>query len=64
MRKIKIVADSSANVLSLDRVAFASAPLKIITADQEFVDTAELDVSSMVQYFSQYKGKLPGNCRI
>ena len=30
-RKIKIVADSSANILKLDKVAFASAPLKIIT---------------------------------
>lgn len=62
MRKIKIVADSSANVLALDRVAFASAPLKIITADQEFVDTADLDVNAMVNYFSQYKGKSKTSC--
>lgn len=32
MRKVKIVADSSANLLKLERVAFASVSLKIITA--------------------------------
>ena len=62
MRKYKIVADSSANVIALQNVAFASAPLKVITADQEFVDTAELDVSSMLDYFSQYKGKSKTSC--
>ena len=62
MRNIKIVADSSANVLTLDSVPFASAPLKIITADREFVDDAALDVSAMVDYFSQYKGKSKTSC--
>ncbi|MBO7253160.1 MAG: DegV family protein [Oscillospiraceae bacterium] len=62
MRKIKIVADSSANLQELKHVAFASAPLKVITAEKEFVDTAELDVSSMLDYFSQYKGKSKTSC--
>lgn len=62
MRKIKIVADSSANLLALDKVAFASAPLKVITAEREFVDSAELDVREMVDYFSQYKGKSKTSC--
>lgn len=62
MRKIKIVADSSSNVLALKHVAFASAPLKVISADREFVDTASLDVSSMLDYFSQYKGKSKTSC--
>lgn len=31
MKKIKIVTDSAADLLSLDEVDFASAPLKIIT---------------------------------
>ena len=48
MRKIKIVADSSANVLALDATAFASAPLKIITNEKEFIDDAQLDVPAMV----------------
>ena len=62
MRKIKIVADSSANVLTLDRVAFASAPLKMITSEKEFVDTESLDVKEMLEYFSQYKGKSKTSC--
>ena len=62
MRKMKIVADSSANLLTLETVDFASAPLKILTAEREFVDTAELDVSEMLDYFSQYKGKSKTSC--
>ena len=62
MRTVKIVSDSSANVLSLQHTAFASAPLKIITADTEFTDTAELDVSGMVDYFDRYKGKSKTSC--
>ena len=62
MRKIKIVADSSANLLALEKVDFASAPLKVITAEREFVDDARLDVSAMVDYFGQYKGKSKTSC--
>ena len=62
MRKIKIVADSSANLLSLPNTAFASAPLKMITDEREFVDNAQLDVSAMLDYFSQYKGKSKTSC--
>ncbi len=62
MRKIRITADSSANVLALERVPFASAPLKVITAEREFVDTESLDVSVMLDYFSQYKGKSKTSC--
>lgn len=62
MRKIKIVADSSANLLTLQNTAFASAPLKVITDEREFVDNADLDVSAMLDYFSQYKGKSKTSC--
>ena len=62
MRKITIVADSSSNVLELKKVAFASAPLKVITSEREFVDTASLDVREMLNYFSQYKGKSKTSC--
>lgn len=62
MRKIKIVADSSANVQQLSGVAFASAPLKIITADREFVDNQHLDVEQMVEFFDTYKGKSKTSC--
>jgi len=62
MRTVKIVADSSANVLRLENLSFACAPLKIITADSEFVDTDQLDVSGMVDYFDRYKGKSKTSC--
>lgn len=62
MKKIKIVADSSANLLTLKHTAFAAAPLKIITSEQEFVDDAALQVDSMVQWFDSYKGKSKTSC--
>ena len=62
MRKMKIVADSSANVLQMTGVSFASAPMKIITADREFIDDAALDVEAMVRYFDEYKGRSQTSC--
>lgn len=62
MRKIKIVADSSANLMTLPGVDFASAPLKIITAEREFVDNIDLDVEAMIDYFSTYKEKSQTSC--
>ena len=44
MRKIKIVSDSSSDLLMLNSVEFASSPMKIITAKGEFVDDENLNV--------------------
>ena len=49
MRTMKIVADSSANIISLDGVSFASAPLKVITDCREFVDDANSNAEEMIQ---------------
>ncbi len=62
MRNIRIVADSSANLTQLSRVPFASAPLKIITAEREFADTDALDVQEMTAYFDTYKGTSKTSC--
>ena len=62
MRKIKIVADSSANILKLEKVAFAAAPLKVITDQKEFVDDETLDVEEMVAWFGSYKGRSRTSC--
>ena len=62
MKTIKIVADSSANVLTLDQTAFATAPLKVITDAREFTDDAVLDVDAMVSWFDTYKGKSKTSC--
>lgn len=62
MRRIKIVADSSADLLTLPSVAFAAAPLKVITSEKEFTDDAALDVAGMVEWFDSYKGKSKTSC--
>lgn len=62
MRTVKIVADSSANLLKLDQTPFACAPLKIITAEREFVDDGTLDVAEMINFFDSYKGRSQTSC--
>ena len=62
MRRIKIVADSSANLLQLQKIPFAVAPLKIIADKTEFVDDSALDAGSMVSWFDSYKGKSKTSC--
>lgn len=62
MRGMKIVADSSANLMTLEGVAFDCAPMKIITAETEFTDDRVLDVEAMIDYFSRYKGRSQTSC--
>ena len=62
MKKIRIVADSSADVTSLEGMEFATAPLKIITADAEYIDNAELDTEKMAEELFTYKGKSSTSC--
>ena len=62
MRKMKIVADSSANVLTLKAVPFAAAPMKIIASGKEFVDDAALNVDAMLRWFEKYNGRSQTSC--
>lgn len=62
MRKIKIVADSSSDLLMLDNIEFASSPMKIITAEREFVDDENLNVDEMANFFNQYKERSQTSC--
>ena len=62
MRTVKIVADSSANLMELKTVAFDAAPLKIITAQREFVDDRNLDLDEMIGFFKSYKGRSQSSC--
>lgn len=59
---IKIVSDSSSNVFELEDVSFQNVPLRIITDQEEFVDTKELDVADMVEKLHHYKGKSGTSC--
>lgn len=60
--KYRIVSDSAADLISLDYVPFASAPLKVITAEKEFLDIEGLDIHDMVDYLKSYKGKSSSSC--
>ena len=56
-KKTKIISDSSGDLHSLGDFPFASAPLKIIAGDREWIDDANMDVEEMVAYLLNYKGK-------
>lgn len=58
----KIVADSSANLPGLEGVAYASVPLKIVTAEKEYVDDAGLDTVRMLKELAAYKGRSGTAC--
>ena len=58
----KIVTDSSADIKTLEGIPFASAPLKIITENKEYVDDDKLDVVEMLSDLKQYKGRSRSSC--
>ncbi len=58
----RIVADSAADLFTLDRVPFSAAPPKIITSEREFTDTEGLDVTGMVDYLKAFNGKSTSSC--
>ena len=62
MDQIRIVADSSCNILALDGVEFVSVPLTIRTDTEEFRDDASLDVNEMVTVLRNTKGRSYSAC--
>jgi len=60
--KRKIVADSSCDVTVFPQAAFASAPLKIITSEKEYVDNEMLNVEEMVNDLKEYNGRSSTSC--
>ena len=60
--KTKIVVDSSANLYALQGVDFTCVPLKIVTEDREYLDTADLDAAAMAETLRTYKGKTSTSC--
>ncbi len=59
---MKIVTDSSADKIVLEKVEFSSAPLKIITDDKEYLDDNNLNIEEMVDYLYNYSGKSSTSC--
>ena len=62
MREIKIVSDSSSDLLTLDNIEYASSPMKIITAKTESVDDENLNVDEMADLFNEYKERSQTSC--
>ena len=60
--KIKIVADSSANLRTLEDNSLVSVPLTLRTDEKEFVDDASLNIEEMTDYLANYKGKSGSAC--
>ena len=62
MNRIRIVADSSCDLITLDEVSFVSVPLTIRTETQEFRDDASLDVETMVDTLRSTTGRSYSAC--
>lgn len=60
--KTKIVTDSSSDVISLDGNLFASAPLKIVTSEKQYVDDENLNIEEMVNDLRNYSGRSSTSC--
>lgn len=54
---IKIVADSSCDLMELPGVEFQSAPLTIYTEERSFRDDRNLNLSGMLDYLAQFNGR-------
>ena len=62
MCNFKIAADSSCDLYMIDGVPFSTAPMKVLTAEREFIDDENLDVTEMTEFLDAYKGKSKSSC--
>lgn len=60
--KIRIVADSSADLATTDDRSVVSVPLKIVTDVKEYVDDENLDVKAMTDDLAAYSGRSGSAC--
>lgn len=60
--KIRIVADSSADLVTLEDKSIVSVPMKIMTDNKEYVDDDNLDVKVMTDELASYRGKSGSAC--
>ena len=59
---IKLILDSSADLNALEGVEFAYTPMKIVTAEREFIDNKSGDAAEMVEYLAAYRGRSSTSC--
>ncbi len=60
--KIRLVADSSANIYPNHTPVVYAAPMKIVTSVKEYVDDDNLNVPEMLKELREYKGKSSTAC--
>lgn len=60
--QFRIVADSAADLFTLAKVPFCAAPLKVVTAEKEYLDVPGLDIAGMVEELKVYNGKSGSSC--
>lgn len=60
--KMRIVADSSANLSTAPDHSIVSVPLTLRTDEREFVDNENLNIKEMTDYLASYKGKSGSAC--
>ena len=60
--KIRIVADSSADLQTTADQGIVSVPLKIMTDHKEYVDNDLLDIEEMTADLAEYKGRSGSAC--
>lgn len=59
---LKFVTDSSCDINSYEDINLAVAPLKIYTAERDFIDTPDMDVHEMLDYLLSYKDRSYTSC--
>lgn len=60
--KIKVLSDSSCDILSDESIGFTAVPLTIQAGDKTYVDNENLDVDAMIADFAAYNGKSSTAC--
>lgn len=59
---IRLVSDSTANLIEMPDIPFESVPMKIIIGEREFVDDTNVSVAEMMQVMKGHKGKTSTAC--
>lgn len=59
---MRIVADSSCDLYTLDHPDFKVVPLTVYTDERSFIDDQELDITEMLDYLEGYRGRSYTSC--
>ncbi len=59
---MRIVADSSCDLYTLDCPEFTTVPLTIYTDERSFTDSPSLNIKEMLDYLASYKGRSYTSC--